>query len=109
MSYTWGTAAVAGKTGWLVQNTSDAKSAQQALALDNNGEPVDMKLYQKQAELSFEALVPADDSSTPEIDDVFTYENVKYRVTGVTRTRSNTNYETFSLTAVRFITANLPA
>lgn len=109
MSYTWGTAAVAGKTGWLIQSASRAQSSQQALALDNSGEPVDITLYQKQEELSFEAIVPADDSSTPEIGTVFTYENVKYRVTGVTRTRSNTNYEAFSLTAVRFITANLPA
>ena len=109
MSYTWGTAAVAGKTGWLVQSVSRTKSSQQALALDNSGEPADIALYQKQEELSFEAIIPADDSSSPEIGDVFTYKNIKYRVTGVTLNSSNTNYETFSLTAVRFITANLPA
>lgn len=109
MGYTWGTAAVAGKTGWLVQSASNAKSAQEALLLNNDGEPVEAKYYQKTDELTFEVRIPADDSTSPEIGDVFTYDGVKYYVTGITRTRSNTNYESFSLSCKRFITANLPA
>ena len=107
--YTWGTAAVAGKTDWLVQSANNSKSAQEALALDNSGEPVAAHYYQRVSELSFEVLIPANDSTAPEIGDTFTYDGLKYYVTGVTRNRSNTNYERFTLTCKRFTTAGLPA
>ena len=109
MSYTWGTATVAGKTGWLVQSCTEDRNASEAMALDNNGEPVDIHLYQKQVSFSLEIIIPADESSYPEIGDVFTYDNVKYYVTGVTKTRSNQDYIKYSLSGKRFITANLPA
>lgn len=109
MSYTFGTAIVAGKTGWLVQSFTKNKTAQEALALNNVGEPADVTYYQKVTEFSLDVIVPADESSFPEIGDVFTYENVKYFVSGVTITASNTDYERYSLSAKRFITTNLPA
>ena len=82
-TYTWGTAAVNGKTGWLVQSANKNQSAQEALALDNSGEPVEAHYYQKINEMSFEVLIPAGDSGIPAIGYTFTYEGVGYYVTGV--------------------------
>lgn len=108
-TYTWGTATVAGKNDWLVQTANNSKSAQEALALNNSGEPVAAHYYQRINELTFEVLIPSTDSTNPEIGTDFTYDGVKYIITGVTRNRSNTNYERFTLTCKRFTTANLPA
>lgn len=107
--YKFGCVAVANKPGWLVQSTDKNKSSQSAMALDNNGEPKKIHYYQKVTDLSFEALVPIGDSSSPEIGDVFVYDGVAYYIAGVRHTGSNTDFERYSLTCQHFDTANLPA
>lgn len=108
-TYTFGCAAVTGKADWLVQSSSKNNQAQEALALRNDGEPVVAHYYQKVSEMSFEVILPDGDSSIPEIGDVFTYEGVKYYVSGVTMSQTNTDFNRYSLTCKRFITTNLPA
>ena len=108
-TYTFGCAAVTGKPDWLVQSTSVNKQAQEALALNNVGEPVTAHYYQKIDEMTFEVILPDGDSSIPEIGDVFTYEGVKYYVSNVAVTRPNTDYNRYTLTCKRFTTAGLPA
>lgn len=109
MAYTFGCAAVEGKTGWLVQSANENKTAQEALALDNVGEPVEAHYYQKINELSFEVVLPDDASSIPEPGDVFTYDSVKYYVASVQRARVNTDYIKHTLTCKHFVAHNLPA
>lgn len=109
MSYTFGCAAVEGKTGWLVQNSSVSKSSQEALALDNVGEPVVAHYYQKIDEMSFEVVLPDDASSIPEVGDVFTYESVKYYVVSIQVARVNTDFVRHTLTCRHFVANNLPA
>jgi extradiol dioxygenase family protein len=109
MSYTFGCTAVEGKTGWLVQNSSISKSSQEALALDNVGEPVVAHYYQKIDEMSFEVVLPDDASSIPEVGDVFTYESVKYYVVSVQVARVNTDFVRHTLTCRHFVANNLPA
>lgn len=107
--YTWGTAAVQGKDSWLVQSSNGNKTSQSAEALSNSGEPVAVKFYQKVNELTFEALIPAGDSSIPAIGDVFTYDGQSYYVTGVTDARQNTGYQRYTLNCRRYLAHNLPA
>lgn len=109
MSYTFGCTAVEGKTGWLVQNSSVSKSSQEALALDNVGEPVVAHYYQKIDEMSFEVVLPDDASSIPEVGDVFTYESVKYYVVSIQVARVNTDFVRHTLTCRHFVANNLPA
>ena len=109
MSYTFGCTAVEGKTGWLVQNSSVSKSSQEALALDNVGEPVLAHYYQKIDEMSFEVVLPDDASSIPEVGDVFTYESVKYYVVSIQVARVNTDFVRHTLTCRHFVANNLPA
>lgn len=109
MSYTFGCTAVEGKTGWLVQNSSISKSSQEALALDNVGEPVVAHYYQKIDEMSFEVVLPDYASSIPEVGDVFTYESVKYYVVSIQVARVNTDYVRHTLTCRHFVANNLPA
>lgn len=106
--YTFGCAAVTGKTDWLVQSASKNKSAQEALALNNVGEPVKAHYYQKINEMTFEVVIPSDESSIPEIGDTFTYDNIKYYVAGASIAETNTDYNRYTLTCRHFVTANLP-
>lgn len=108
-TYNFGTAQVQGKADWLVQSASKANTANEAQALDNQGEPAAVKFYGKQTERQFEVIIPADESSFPEIGDVFTYENEKYYVSSVNVTRTNTDFERYSLGCKRYVTAGLPA
>ncbi len=108
-TYTFGCAAVEGKTGWLVQNSSINKTSQEALALDNVGEPIAAHYYSKTAELNFEVVLPDDASSIPEPGDVFTYESVKYYVTNVSVSRVNTDFVRYTMACKHFVANNLPA
>lgn len=108
-TYKFGCAAVTGKADWLVQSSSKNNQAQEALALNNVGEPEVAHYYQKIQEMTFEVIIPEDESSFPEIGDVFTYENQKYYVAAVSITENNTDFNRYSLTCKRFITAGLPA
>lgn len=108
MTYTFGCAAVEGKTGWLVQNSSINKTSQEANALDNVGEIAAAHFYQKTNEMSFEVVLPDDASSIPEIGDVFTYESVKYYVSNVSINRVNTDYVRYTMTCKHYVAHNLP-
>lgn len=109
-TYKFGCAAVQGKPGWLVQSSSKNNQAQEALALNNVGEPVDAHYYQKISEMTFEVILPEQesDSSIPEIGDIFTYDGKSYYVSAVTVTENNTDYNRYSLTCKRFTSAGLP-
>lgn len=106
-NYQWGIATSAG-TNWLMQSKTISNSGQEALALDGVGEPAALHIYQKTSELSFEAVIPTDESSIPEIGDTFTYSGTKYFVTAVSVTESNTDYVKYSLTCKRYTTAGIP-
>lgn len=108
-TYTFGCAAVTGKADWLVQSSSKNNSAQEALALDNVGEPAAAHYYQKISEMTFEVIIPDDESSFPEIGDVFQYDGLKYYVSGVSISETNTDFRKYSLTCKRFTSASLPA
>jgi len=108
-TYTFGCAAVSGKADWLVQSTSKNNQAQEALALRNDGEPVVAHYYQKISEMTFEVIIPDDESSIPEIGDVFTFDGVKYYVASAQITETNTDFRKYSLSCKRFITTSLPA
>lgn len=107
-TYTFGAAAVTGKPDWLVQSASKNNQAQEALALRNDGEPVVAHFYQKVSEMTFEVIIPDDESSIPEIGDIFTYDNVKWYVSSAQITEANTDFRKYSLTCKRFLATNLP-
>ena len=106
-NYTWGTAA--GKTGWLIQSTSENKGSQIGTVSDNNGEVAAYHVFDKQDDFSFDVVIPSDDSTgAPECGTVFTFDGVKYIITGVNKTRSNADYEKYSISGKRYITNGLP-
>lgn len=107
-TYTFGCAAVEGKAGWLVQNSDENDEAQEALALDNVGEPVKAHYYQRINGLNFVALIPAEESSVPEVGDVFTYDGTKYYVATVAKAKVNTDFVRYTLTCKHFVAHNLP-
>ena len=108
-TYTFGTAKLTGKPDWLIQNTSKIIEAQEALALDEVGEPVVAHYYQKITNMNFEAIIPANDSTIPDVGDIFTYGGVSYYVSGVSITEQNTDFVRYALTCKRFTTAGLPS
>lgn len=108
-TYTFGCAAVTGKPDWLVQNASKNNSGQEAMALDNVGEPKVYHVYQKVSEMTFEVIIPDGESSIPELGDVFTYDGKGYYVASAQISETNTDFRKYTLTAKRFTTANLPA
>ena len=108
-TYSFGTASVSGKADWLIQSCTKSNEAQEATALDNSGEPKAIHYYQKINNVTIEAIIPSDESSIPEIGDVFTYNSVRYYVSAVSITESNTDFVKYSLTCKRFTTAALPA
>lgn len=107
-NYTFGCAAVTGKADWLVQESSKNNQAQEALALDNSGEPKAIAFYQKVLEMSFTVIIPDSESSFPEIGDIFTYDGKSYYVSGVQRSETNTDFNRYTLTCKRFTSANMP-
>lgn len=109
VTYTFGAAAVTGKADWLVQSANHAKGAQEAMALNNVGEPVTVHYYQKTDEISLEVVIPAADSTIPAIGDTFAYNGQNYYVSGVTVAESNTDFVRYTISGKRFTTANLPA
>jgi len=109
-TYKFGCASVSGKSGWLVQSSSKNNQAQEALALNNVGEPVKAHYYQKISEMTFEVILPEEESesSIPEIGDIFTYDSKSYYVSAVTVSETNTDFNRYTLTCKRFTSADLP-
>lgn len=116
--YTFGVAALTGdKADWLVQNASKSTSAQEAMALNENGEPEAYHVYQKVEEMSFEVIIPNDvsESDIPAVGDVFQYGKDKnnndlfWYVSSSQLSATNTDFQRYSLTAKRFVEAGKPA
>lgn len=93
---------------WLMQGETDNNTAQEALALDNDGEPVVAHYYQRIKEKSVEAIVPVGDD-VPEVGKPFSWRGTYYYVASSTKTGSNTDFTKWSLTIKRFIKNNLPS
>ena len=108
-TYKFGCAEVTGKANWLVQSSSKNNQAQEALALNEAGEPVVAHYYQKISEMTFEVIIPESESAFPEIGDLFTYEGIKYYVANVNLSQQNTDFNKYTLTCKRFTSAGLPA
>ena len=108
-TYDFGCASVSGKADWLVQSTTFSNQAQEALALNESGNVAAYHYYNKTSEVTFDVIIPSNESSMPEIGDVFTYNSVRYVVAALTVTHSNTDFVKYSLTVKRFTSTNLPA
>ena len=107
-TYKFGTTKVAGKNSWLIQSSTKTNEAEEALARDESGEPLVAHYYGKICTNSFEAIIPTDESSVPEIGDIFSYGGKSWYVSGVTVTETNTDFVRYSLSVKRFIANNLP-
>ena len=108
-NYKFGCAKVDGHDDWLVQSASKNNQAQEALALDNVGEPVVAHYYQRVSEMNFEVIIPQDESTVPQIGTTFEYPtDTFWYVSAATITETNTDFRKYSLTCKRFIKTNLP-
>lgn len=110
-TYTFGVAALDGdKADWLVQSASTNTSAQEALALDEVGEPVVAHYYQKIEEMTFEVIIPdgVSESDIPAVGDIFQYNSKKWYVSNSQLSATNTDFRRYTLTAKRFVVAGLP-
>lgn len=116
-TYTFGIAnGVEGHDDWLVQNASKSTSAQEALALDKDGEPVYVHYYQKVQEMSFEVIIPegTSESDMPAVGEIFQYGKDKsnnpiyWYVSASTLSETNTDFQRYSLTCKRFTESKLP-
>lgn len=99
------------KGDWLVQSASQSGSAQEALALNEVGEPVQVHYYQNVAERTLEVIIPKDDESDqiPEVGEVVTYgetgKEQAYYVASVSTTETNTDWVRYSISLKRFTKA----
>lgn len=110
-TYRFGCTALTGdKADWLVQSASKATEAQEALALNNVGEPVDATYYQKVQTMDFEVIIPegVSDSDIPSVGDKFQYDGKYWYVANSTLSETNTDYNKYTLQCKRFVTTNLP-
>ena len=89
---------------WLVQNASVSGSAQEALALDEKGEPVVAHYYQNVAECSFEVIVPTG-VTPPEVGEIVKYNSKAWYVASASTTETNTDFVRYSLSLRRFTKA----
>ena len=107
-TYTFGIATPTGSLeNWLIQSVSHNHTAQEALALNAQGEPVDAHYYQKTEELTLEAIIP-DGATPPTVGGTFALDGTVYYCTGFTHTESNTDYNKYSINCKRFVTTGLP-
>ena len=109
-TYSFGTAKVTGKDDWLVQSASKSTSSQEALALNEVGEPVVAHYYQKVQEMSFEVIIPDEESESniPAVGDIFTYEGKQWYVASSSLSQTNTDFHRYTLSCKRFVATNLP-
>lgn len=91
---------------WLVQSASVSGTAQEALALDNVGEPVVAHYYQNVAECSFEVIVPEGESDIPEVGKIVRYNNKAWYVASASTTEVNTDFVRYSISLKRFTKAD---
>jgi hypothetical protein len=95
------------KADWLVQSASQSGSAQEALALNEEGEPVQVHYYQNVAERTLEVIIPKDDESDqiPEVGEVVSYAGKAYYVASASTTETNTDWVRYSISLKRFTKA----
>ena len=108
-TYKFGCAQVTGKADWLVQNASKNNTAEEVLALNEQGEPVVAHYFRKITEMTFEVVIPESESSFPAVGDVMTYEGVKWYVASVSLSQTNSDFCRYTLSCKRFTSAGLPA
>lgn len=112
-TYTFGVAKLSDqdKQDWLVQSASTNTTAQEALALNEVGEPVVAHYYQKVDEMTFEVIIPdgVSESDIPAVGDVFEYNGKNWYVSNSQLSATNTDFRRYTLTAKRFVATNLPA
>ena len=104
-TYVFGCTPVSNHEGWLVQSSSQSNSAQEALGLDNEGEPVIAHYYQKTNERTLEVII---DKATmqndpPEIGKKVKYDSKGYYISSVNITENNTDFVRYSIGLKRFI------
>lgn len=108
-TYKFGCDALANHPGWLVQSSSKSNSSQEALALDNEGEPVIAHYYQKVSECTLEVVIPKNEvSELPEIGKAVNYNGLGYYISSVSITEQNTDFVRYSVGLKRFIKHGLP-
>ena len=108
-TYKFGCDKLINHPGWLVQSSSKSNSSQEALALDNEGEPVIAHYYQKQSECTLEVVIPKNEiDDLPEIGKRVKYNGVGYYISSVQITENNTDFVRYSVSLKRFIAHGLP-
>lgn len=106
-TYAFGCTKINNHPAWLVQNASETTSAQEANALDENGEIKIAHFYQRAVEMSLEVIVPKDDKELlPKVGTKFIYKDKGWYVSGSTQTETNTDFNRFTITAKRYLDEN---
>lgn len=103
-TYKFGCDKLTNHPGWLVQSSSKSNSSQEALALDNEGEPVVAHYYQKTSECTLEVVIPKNEiTDLPEIGKKVLFNGVGYYISAVSITENNTDFVRYSVSLKRFI------
>ncbi len=95
-------------TGFLMQNVGNDPQADQAEARDNLGNVAATEFYNNREVLTFTATT-ADEATLPQPGDEIEYDGHKYLVQSAPRSRTNTDYPSVSVTAIRYIDNAIPA
>lgn len=108
-TYTFGAQKLTGDMAdWLVQNASKNNQAQEALALDEKGEPVVAHYYQRVSEMTLEVIIPSGTTTLPQIGTTIQYNGDYWYISAVSITETNTDFVRYSLTCKRFLKHGLP-
>jgi hypothetical protein len=85
-------------TGYLVQGTTKTASTENVWLLDETGNKVgQVTNFGELNELSLE-VIPLTGVTVPTTGTVLTYDSLKYVITGITKTGTNTDNEKWSIT-----------
>lgn len=103
-TYTFGTVQTA-HTDWLVQSASVNGSAQEALALNEVGEPVVAHYYQNVDEKTLEVIIPDGETDIPEVGKIVKYAGKAWYVASASTTETNTDFRRYSISLKRFTKA----
>ena len=107
-TYKFGVAMPVGSyVGWLVESVSHNFNAEEAIARDNNGEPVAAHYYGKTEEISITVTVP-EGETIPATGVVFDWGGVAFYCTSASMQESNTDFNKYTINAKRFIANSLP-
>lgn len=104
-TYTFGTVQTS-HTDWLVQSASVNGSAQEALALNEKGEPVYAHYYQNVDEKTLEVIIPEAEKDIPKVGKVVKYAGKAWYVSSASTTETNTDFVRYSISLKRFTNVN---